>query len=122
MSFTRGNDGKHRAEVFERDQQTCQVCGLSIEFLAGWLFPRSSPLRAEALEKYPWAAKAYNINDLWDLDHRIPVIQGGGELGIENLRTCCRGCHKELTKVLAGQRKRLPKKKYQQWLKDKPGK
>uniref|UniRef100_A0A1D2A8V2 DNA annealing helicase and endonuclease ZRANB3 n=1 Tax=Auxenochlorella protothecoides TaxID=3075 RepID=A0A1D2A8V2_AUXPR len=47
----------------------------------------------------------------WHADHVIPVYQGGGGCGIENLRTLCVVCHKKVTadqaKARAAERKRL---------------
>jgi 5-methylcytosine-specific restriction endonuclease McrA len=34
---------------------------------------------------------------LWDADHIIPVKDGGGCSGLENLRTLCISCHKLIT-------------------------
>lgn len=44
----------------------------------------------------------------WDMDHIIPVAAGGGECGLENLRTLCRACHKKETAKLV---KRLTEKR-----------
>lgn len=44
----------------------------------------------------------------WDMDHIIPVVEGGGACGLDNLRTLCAKCHK---KVTADLRKRLAKSK-----------
>ncbi len=48
-------------------------------------------------------------SDWWDADHIVPVIEGGGECGLDNLRTLCIPCHKketaELRKRMAQQRK-----------------
>lgn len=41
---------------------------------------------------------------LWHMDHVKPVVEGGGECGLENLRTLCIPCHKEETAQL---RKRM---------------
>ena len=38
---------------------------------------------------------------LWDADHIIPVKEGGGQCGLENIRTLCIKCHKTETKKLA---------------------
>jgi len=35
---------------------------------------------------------------LWDADHIVPVKDGGGQCGMENLRTLCIMCHKNVTK------------------------
>lgn len=40
----------------------------------------------------------------WDCDHIVPVVEGGGECGLENLRTLCRPCHKRATAALAKRR------------------
>lgn len=40
----------------------------------------------------------------WEMDHILPVSEGGGECGLENLRTLCRPCHRRETAALAGRR------------------
>lgn len=50
-------------------------------------FPRSS-------RDAPW----------WDADHIVPVVEGGGECGLENYRTLCKPCHKRETAALARRR------------------
>ena len=35
---------------------------------------------------------------LWDADHILPVKEGGGQCGLDNLRTLCIKCHKQVTK------------------------
>ena len=45
---------------------------------------------------------------LWDADHIVAVKEGGGDCGIENIRTLCIACHKENT---AEQRKNWANKK-----------
>ncbi len=41
---------------------------------------------------------------LWEMDHVVPVVEGGGSCGIENLRTLCRACHRRETACLAKRR------------------
>lgn len=38
---------------------------------------------------------------LWEMDHVVPVTEGGGRCGLENLRTLCRPCHVDATAALA---------------------
>lgn len=38
---------------------------------------------------------------LWEADHIVPVVEGGGECGLDNYRTLCIPCHKKETKALA---------------------
>ncbi len=40
----------------------------------------------------------------WDADHIIPVCEGGGECGLDNYRTLCHKCHKQVTGELAARR------------------
>lgn len=40
----------------------------------------------------------------WDIDHIVPVVQGGGSSGPENLRTLCLACHRKVTAELAAKR------------------
>ena len=35
---------------------------------------------------------------LWDMDHIVPVKDGGGQCGLENLRTLCLPCHRQVTR------------------------
>ena len=45
-----------------------------------------------------------------EIDHIIPVVEGGGCCGLDNLRTLCTQCHREETNKLM-QRRREAKKK-----------
>lgn len=39
---------------------------------------------------------------LWEADHIVPVAEGGGLCGLENMRTLCVLCHREASLQLAG--------------------
>jgi 5-methylcytosine-specific restriction endonuclease McrA len=41
-----------------------------------------------------WKLKTKLRKTLWDADHIVPVIEGGGECDLENLRTLCLSCHR----------------------------
>ena len=41
---------------------------------------------------------------LWEADHIVPVVEGGGECGLDGLRTLCLRCHKHETRALAKRR------------------
>lgn len=49
---------------------------------------------------------------LWEMDHRIPVVEGGGECGLENLRTLCWRCHRRVTAELRARRAKNKKGKH----------
>lgn len=44
--------------------------------------------------------------DWWDADHILPVVEGGGECGLDNYRTLCIPCHRNETAALAKRRAR----------------
>ena len=37
---------------------------------------------------------------VWDADHIVPVVEGGGECGLDNYRTLCLPCHRKVTAQL----------------------
>ena len=39
---------------------------------------------------------------IWQADHIIPVAEGGGLCGLENMRTLCVVCHADASRALAG--------------------
>ena len=41
---------------------------------------------------------------LWEMDHINPVVEGGADCGLDNLRTLCWACHRRETAALAGRR------------------
>jgi 5-methylcytosine-specific restriction endonuclease McrA len=74
------------------------------------------PLRGEIKSQWKRRVNAirkkYKIGPkrvtLWDVDHITPVIEGGGECGLDQLRTLCVLCHRKETAKL---RKRMSKRK-----------
>ncbi len=95
-------DGQHRAAVRhalrrsgarwigETDNREAN----SVCLIRRWLlFRRGWTLRA-----------AYRPQSGWEADHIVPVCQGGGRLGLSNLRTLCWPCHHQQTAALAGRR------------------
>jgi 5-methylcytosine-specific restriction enzyme A len=93
----RSNGGDLRRAVFGRDRGVCALCGFDAE-----AFKRS-------LKGLGYARKAARLRELgipthrisfWDADHIVPVVEGGGEAGLDNLRTLCIPCHKSVTAEL----------------------
>jgi 5-methylcytosine-specific restriction endonuclease McrA len=74
-----------RLKVFQRDNGICAKCGRDC-FTAGLKFPRTR--------------RARGSGDLWQADHILPVVEGGGECGLENYRTLCTHCHRQETAAL----------------------
>lgn len=65
-----------RGLVFQRDRGKCALCPTEIEWRGGE----------------------------WEMDHIIPVIEGGGLCGLDGYRTLCRPCHKSESAALAQRR------------------
>lgn len=121
-----------RILVEDRDRGVCTKCGMDTEYVKRHLNPllveavnrRDTPWLAHALRSrvaevlidlgfsgavagtaasHPWAVQLNT--HLWEADHILPVIHGGGgACGLDNLRTLCRACHHRATKTLAGSR------------------
>ena len=52
------------------------------------------------------ASRAGSRKSLWDADHIVPVVEGGGECDLENIRTLCLKCHRAATADLRKRRSR----------------
>lgn len=126
--------GHARYRVEQRDKGVCELCGLSIHKIAAsinrhsWKLGNKEDARKflsrlpgrmtrkwihhnpEATWKGSWWP-AVDPRSLWQMDHRVPVAEGGGACGLDNLRTLCIWCHKKETARL---RKRLSRKKRKQ--------
>ncbi len=74
----RSQPGYARQCVWARDHGRCALCPK--------VCPRNDP------------------DDPWQSDHIVPVIEGGGSCGLENLRTLCTACHRLETAKLAARR------------------
>jgi 5-methylcytosine-specific restriction endonuclease McrA len=90
----RTDPGYLRAQVFARDKGVCALCGLDTE-----------ALRKEK-RKLDWGARRRFEKEwgprgsLWDADHIVPVVLGGGECDLSNMRTLCLKCHRQATAEL----------------------
>jgi len=83
-----------------------------------WGVVRHEPLEGAALQKRKHRLEVLRrfkllradrfgvetLRSVWEADHIIAVIEGGGECPIENLRTLCTPCHKKATRELARRR------------------
>ena len=105
----RTNPGYVRQQVFKRDKGVCAMCGLDTERWAG---ERRREWDRIKREKDVDAYRTFRENNAlffsrttyWDADHIVPVVEGGGLCGLENYRTLCIPCHKQVTRELAGRR------------------
>lgn len=85
--------------VWERDQGICQICGLNCELLKEIV---------KGLYKMPglfvcrWLKAEGFGRGISEVDHIVPVIEGGGLCGYDGLRLVCGRCHARETALLAG--------------------
>ena len=106
-----------RAKLRERDNGVCRVCGLrtnDVRAALGTLrevavHPYVDGARDSFPELFALLQKAKKIlgiesrSTLWDADHIVEVVRGGGECGLENFQTLCVWCHRVKTARLAAE-------------------
>lgn len=101
-----------RQRVYQRDRGVCAICGIDSALLGKALASewrrlklattdRQRQARAEFRREYRWF---FSRRSYWDADHIVPVIEGGGECSLANMRTLCVPCHKRVTKDLVRRR------------------
>jgi hypothetical protein len=112
--LVRSNPGHARRQVEKRDRGVCSGCGVDTnqlkrvmralgmaiwraEHMGGRAAAKYGRWKAALLARFPW----FRLGHLWEADHVVPVAEGGGSCGLENLRTLCLGCHRRATAQLA---------------------
>lgn len=100
-----------RAVLKQRDHGICAICradtaAIKKEYAVlpntiKWGDPADPRTAFLELHGVP---RSRACGDWWDADHITPVIEGGGECGLENLRTLCIPCHAQVTSELAARR------------------
>jgi len=101
----RTDPGYLREKVFERDKGICAACGLDCE--AAWVHLKRLRGAARVRTLREWGIKTRSRKSLWDADHIVPVVEGGGECDLANLRTLCLKCHRAATAELRKRRAAL---------------
>ena len=81
-----------RDHVLKRDKGICAHCGCDT-LAEHRRLKRSRGVRRVELMRY-WRLKTRMRSSLWDADHTVPVVEGGGECELGNLRTLCLRCHR----------------------------
>ncbi|MGE5646646.1 MAG: HNH endonuclease [Acidobacteriota bacterium] len=98
----RTDPGYLRECVFERDRGVCAGCG--IDTVAEFAHMRRLRGAARLARYLSWGLRPGSRKSLWDADHIVPVVEGGGECDLANLRTLCLRCHKKETAALRARR------------------
>lgn len=86
-----------KREVAKRDDGVCAECRVDTV----------EDLRTSSFFKPTWGRSLSR----WHMDHIVPVVEGGGSCGLDNLRTLCVACHRRVTAEL---RARLAERRRQQ--------
>lgn len=128
----RSNPRHARDKVWERDQGVCRRCGLDVDALEEakrtLVDETSGPRRVPGREIFRYEDRAPEQpawrealavmallgfsqreawragQHLWEMDHIVPVSEGGGGCGLENLRLLCLPCHRAVTAEWRAQR------------------
>jgi 5-methylcytosine-specific restriction protein A len=100
----RSNPGYLREKVYERDKGVCAQCLVDCE--AAWRHLRKLRGAARLRAWTEWGVKSNSRHTLWDADHIVPVVEGGGECDLSNIRTLCLKCHRAVTAALRERRSR----------------
>jgi hypothetical protein len=117
----RANGSYARQAVFARDRGVCTHCGLDCGALdhiiaamrrSGWsgrdgddgqpdeqTLEDGERLALWTIEQLGFGRRRRVIS-LWQADHRVAVVEGGGRCGLGNYRTLCLLCHREQTRGL----------------------
>lgn len=108
QAYLQCSPGKMRAAVRRRDKGVCARCGLDTVKLRDELrgLCHKYGRDGEAYRAYVftmWGLWVLRRN-LWEMNHKQAVAEGGEIWGLENVETLCIPCHQEHTKML---RKRL---------------
>lgn len=95
----RSDPGYLRDQVFARDRGICALCASdTVQIFAALKRARGSA-REAGLRVYGLRT-IRSRRSLWDADHVLPVAEGGGQCDLDNLRTLCLLCHREVTAEL----------------------
>jgi MFS family permease len=87
------SDGYLREKVLQRDRGICAIC--RIDTCAAYGELRRS--RGTHRQKLLRGLRRLTRQTLWDADHILPVVEGGGECDLQNLRPLCLLCHRQQT-------------------------
>jgi 5-methylcytosine-specific restriction protein A len=94
-----------REQVLKRDRGVCSSCGVDTISAARKLRCARGANRISLLEH--WGLRRRSRKSLWDADHIVPFVEGGGECDLKIIRTMCLRCHREATIQLRLRKRRL---------------
>ena len=93
--------------VHARDRGVCALCERDCEALLRKIRVTKRALRPRRLQELGLPAHLIRRRRYWDVDHIVPVVEGGGSCGLSNLRTLCWACHQQATRALGVRRGKI---------------
>ena len=99
----RTNPGYLREYVLRRDKGVCAICAVDTVSLRRDMRKLDFAARRKFLKE--WGLAEGSRKSLWDADHIVPVVEGGGQCDLANMRTLCLKCHRQATAALRARRK-----------------
>ena len=94
----RTDPGYLREQVLARDKGICAICRVDCRTAYFDLKRARGTHRQKLLLR--WGLKRISRKTLWDADHIVPVVEGGGECDLANIRSLCLICHRRETSQL----------------------
>jgi 5-methylcytosine-specific restriction enzyme A len=98
----RTDPGYLRDRVLARDKGVCALC--RTDTTEAWLQLKRARGGRRAQRLAHWGLTRMSRKSLWDADHIVPVVEGGGECDLSNIRTLCLRCHSQATTDLRARR------------------
>jgi 5-methylcytosine-specific restriction enzyme A len=102
----RSDPGYVREQLWLRDRGVCALCQVDTVAIGRRLARLPRARRKLEMAELGWPAhRRITVGyGLWDADHVVPVVEGGGECGLDNYRTLCPVCHRRVTAELRARR------------------
>jgi len=93
--------------VHARDKGIYRGCARDCDGLQRKIRVTKWARRKRRMEELGLPAYLLRRRRYWEVDHIVPVVEGGGSCGLENLRTLCWECHRKATRELALRRGKI---------------
>lgn len=96
--FARQHYPSARPYVWIRDRGSCRNCGRDLRWQEEHRRTTWHGRAWTSVEAWEaWRLRVGRGPEPWECDHIVPVAEGGGDLGFENLQVLCVPCHKRKT-------------------------
>lgn len=110
----KNDPGEIRRAVWKRDHGICAKCACNCVEAFARVQRRAREIRRSLACSTEHVKAQLELEGLggwtlwrstgWDCEHSIPVVEGGGQCGLEFIETLCHPCHKKSTAALARRR------------------